>query len=189
MTTTRTTCNCPVIMPRPTRSRAWMGAASLLLAVVWQAAAGDDSGRTGSVGQAVSPLKSAAPASRFTSKLPEEPAGSKEIVLRQREGVRITDQLGEFQKSGDRYNFYPQNGKGIIRVLENLALERVTQQLGDVTATRIWCVSGILTEYRGENYLLVTRAVLKQRNAATAPAAASDPQTTRTAPPRPTPAS
>jgi hypothetical protein len=89
--------------------------------------------------------------------------------LRMREGTKLTDQLGDFQKSGDRYNFYPLEGKGVLRVLENLALERVAGVLLDDPSPRTWSVSGVLTEYRGENFLLITRAVLKSRGARPTP--------------------
>jgi hypothetical protein len=98
-----------------------------------------------------------------------EPANSKETAVRSREGHKLNDVVGEFQKSGDRYNFYPQSGGGVIRVLENLALERVANRLVDDPASRLWVVSGVLTEYRGENFLLLTRAVLKTRAGALPP--------------------
>jgi hypothetical protein len=48
-----------------------------------------------------------------------------------------------------------------FRVLENLALERINRELGQARGTLQWTVSGIVTEYRGNNYLLVTKAVVK----------------------------
>jgi len=86
-----------------------------------------------------------------------------EALVRLREGAKLVDQIGEFQKSGERYNFYPQTAKGVIRVLENLALERVASMLVDDPSPRLWNVSGMVTEFRGENYLLITKAVLKPR--------------------------
>ena len=82
---------------------------------------------------------------------------------RLREGSKITDQLGEFQVTADRFNFYLQNDKHAIRVLENLSLERIARTLEDDPSPRTWSVTGVLTEFRGENYLLITRAVLKPR--------------------------
>jgi hypothetical protein len=82
---------------------------------------------------------------------------------RLREGSKLVDQIGEFQKSGERINFFSKDGHGVLRVLENLALERVGRVLDDNPATRDWSVSGVVTEFRGENYLLLTRAVLKAR--------------------------
>lgn len=87
-------------------------------------------------------------------------------MSRLREGSKIADQLGEFQKTADRYSFYLKDGKGVVRVLENLALERVARSLEDDPSPRLWSVSGVLTEYRGENFLLVTRAILKSKSGA-----------------------
>jgi len=82
---------------------------------------------------------------------------------RLREGTKLQEQVGEFQKTTDRVNFYPKDGQGAIRVLENLAMERVARVLQDSPTPRLWSVSGVITEYRGENFLLITRAVLKAR--------------------------
>ena len=80
-----------------------------------------------------------------------------------REGAKLVEQIGEFQKSGDQVNFYLPNRKTELRVLPNLALERVVRILEDNPSVRTWNVSGVITEYQGENYLLLTRAVLKAR--------------------------
>jgi hypothetical protein len=46
-------------------------------------------------------------------------------------------------------------------VLENLALERIGRALDESRGTRLWVVSGLITEYRGANYLLVSKAVMQ----------------------------
>lgn len=97
------------------------------------------------------------------SKEPESEENTTQLGMRLREGARITDLVGEFQRSSDRYTFVQEDAKQGIRVLENLALERVSRILEDDPSPRMWSVSGTITEYRGENYLLVTRAVLKPR--------------------------
>ena len=83
---------------------------------------------------------------------------------RLREGTRITDVPGSFQFSGDRVSFHP-DGKGdkgeSFRVLENLALERINRELGQARGNLQWTVSGMVTEFRGNNYLLVTKAMVK----------------------------
>ena len=88
------------------------------------------------------------------------PAGAKPAE-RQREGTKLVDQIGTFEFLGDRAAFVPAGGKESYRVLENLALERISRQQGDVRSSQEWLVSGVLTEYRGTNYLLVTRAVAR----------------------------
>lgn len=83
---------------------------------------------------------------------------------RLREGSKIIDQIGDFQKSVERINFFPKEGPAALRVLENLALERVVRALEDNPTMRTWSVTGVITEFRGENYLLITRAVVKGRS-------------------------
>ena len=78
-----------------------------------------------------------------------------------REGSKLVDQVGDFQKSGEQINFYIKEPGAVLRVLENLALERVARVLDDNPSMRSWSVTGVITEFRGENYLLVTRATLK----------------------------
>ena len=65
--------------------------------------------------------------------------------------------------------FVPANGNARFIVLENLNLERIARVLGDDPDARQWSVTGSITEYRGGNYLLVTRAILKSRARTGAP--------------------
>lgn len=83
---------------------------------------------------------------------------------RQREGTRLTDVSGRFELAGDRITFHPASGRESYRLLENLALERVAQVLSESRAKQDWTVSGTLTEFRGANYLLLTKAVIKTGN-------------------------
>ena len=53
--------------------------------------------------------------------------------------------------------FSPEGSKESYRVLENLALQRVVQVLEDNRGPRKWVISGLITEYRGSNYLLLTK--------------------------------
>jgi hypothetical protein len=79
---------------------------------------------------------------------------------RLREGTRLVDVPGTFASIGaDRVTFSPAGGRDSYRVLENLALQRVGQSLEENQGSRQWIVSGMITEYRGSNYLLVTKAV------------------------------
>lgn len=88
------------------------------------------------------------------------PAGAK-AAERQREGTKLVEQSGTFEFLGDRAAFVPTGGKESYRVLENLALERISRQQGDVRSSQEWFISGVLTEYRGTNFLLVTKAVAR----------------------------
>jgi hypothetical protein len=95
---------------------------------------------------------------------PDRRKDDEKLGERLREGTRITDVPGSFQFSGDRVSFHPdgKEDKGeSFRVLENLALERINRELGQARGVLQWTVSGMVTEYRGNNYLLVTKAVVK----------------------------
>jgi len=83
-------------------------------------------------------------------------------VDRLREGAMLIDQLGTFKMAGDQITFRMEGEQGELGVLENLTLERVWKMLIDVR-DRQWTVSGMVTEYRGRNYLLLHRAVLRAR--------------------------
>ncbi|HEX5104678.1 MAG TPA: hypothetical protein VFV87_12745 [Pirellulaceae bacterium] len=88
------------------------------------------------------------------------PAAGK-AVQRQREGSLLTAEIGAFELVGDRVVFVPAGSRESFRVLENLALERVLRELGDARDQRNWSVWGQFTEFRGANYLLVTKALVK----------------------------
>ncbi len=92
----------------------------------------------------------------------DDPTGENQLQ-RLREGVSLVDEVGTFSVMGDRIAFQPNDEKLAFGVLENLALERVWKVFDD-TRDRQWCVSGAVTEYRGRNYLLLTRAVLRAQN-------------------------
>jgi hypothetical protein len=79
---------------------------------------------------------------------------------RAREGSLLTDETGSFEFVGDRVIFVSASGRESLRVLENLALERIVRELGDARDQRNWTVNGVLTEFKGANYLLVTKAML-----------------------------
>ncbi|TWT30120.1 hypothetical protein [Blastopirellula retiformator] len=82
---------------------------------------------------------------------------------RVREGTRITDSIGQFDWVGDRLRFVSDDGSQDFRVLENLAMERVAQSMEQSASKITWTVSGVVTEYRGSNYLLVEHVTLKSR--------------------------
>lgn len=83
-----------------------------------------------------------------------------ELPQRLREGSRLNDVAGQFDFAGDRIAFFPAESKDSFRVLENLALERVSRILSEGRSKPEWSVSGVITEFRGVNYLLVTKAVI-----------------------------
>ncbi|PHR92476.1 MAG: hypothetical protein COA78_33485 [Blastopirellula sp.] len=87
---------------------------------------------------------------------------------RMREGTQITDTIGSFVQSGERWTFEikaekKEKGKDEspssspkFQILENLMLERVAQTIENTTSTVSWKVDGKITEYRGNNFLILT---------------------------------
>ena len=80
---------------------------------------------------------------------------------RLREGTQIVDRVGTIRVSGQRYVFHSSQDGTELRLLENLALERVIRTQDELREDRPWTVSGVVTEFQGENFLLLTRAVAK----------------------------
>ena len=80
-----------------------------------------------------------------------------------RQGTELVDQVGEFRLAGDRVVFFMEGGKRRLISLENLALERIAQVLIDNPERLQWRVTGTITEYQGNNFLFITRAILKSR--------------------------
>ena len=80
-----------------------------------------------------------------------------------REGTKVADLVGHFKLTGDRVAFYTADGNIRFGGLENLNLERIARVVKDSHIELQWTVSGLVTEYRGTNYLLVAHAVLKSK--------------------------
>ena len=91
--------------------------------------------------------------------------GEKQNMLRIREGTKLLDKIGHFTVSGDSVSFRTADGKLELNGLPNLNLERVAGAITDDAANLEWSVSGHVTEFRGVNYLYVTRATLKTKAA------------------------
>ncbi|HRF00656.1 MAG TPA: hypothetical protein PLI18_09070 [Pirellulaceae bacterium] len=89
-----------------------------------------------------------------TQAVPEGPA------VRLREGSRLESATGWFRITADRTEFHASPGETKLICLENLALERIVDELED-GLTLIWQIDGRVTEYHGRNYLLVERAFVK----------------------------
>jgi hypothetical protein len=82
---------------------------------------------------------------------------------RQREGSTLVDVVGYFKLTSDRATFFPADSEQRFQGLENLNLERVSLLVSENPDRLDWIVSGTVTEYRGANYLLVTKAILKNK--------------------------
>lgn len=83
-----------------------------------------------------------------------------EKMKRLREGAEIVDASGTFEWIGDRLSFVQDGEKMVLKILENRMMERVVQAQESSTGELNWVVSGIVTEYRGGNFLLLKHAVL-----------------------------
>jgi len=104
------------------------------------------------------PSRSDKPASDARSDQPPSP----KIGQRVREGTELVDLRGVFKKAGQRVHFLPNDGQGPFVALENLNLQRIARTIADSLSRQEWEVSGTVTEYRGANFLLVKKAVLRQ---------------------------
>lgn len=92
--------------------------------------------------------------------------GSDAQLSRVREGA-VLDTAGYFKVTGDRALFTTADGSARFTGLENLNLERIAIAVSESPDPLLWSVTGTVTEFRGTNYLLVTRALLKNKPAAT----------------------
>ncbi len=81
---------------------------------------------------------------------------------RLREGTLLTNQAGHFRQDGDGAVFVTEE-KLEIAALPNLNLERVVRTLkgSDEAESIRWSVNGVVTEFNGRNFLLISRAVYK----------------------------
>lgn len=77
-----------------------------------------------------------------------------------REGTQLREERGRFEFSGDRIAFITAETKTRFIGLENLNLQRIAQISAGSADSLEWTVSGVITEFQGTNYLLVTRAAL-----------------------------
>ncbi len=82
---------------------------------------------------------------------------------RLRQGTELIDQPGTFRMTGDRVTFFTELGSGRFVVLENMALERVVRAIEDSPTPPEWLVSGVVTEFQSDNFLLIHRVVLRNR--------------------------
>jgi hypothetical protein len=80
---------------------------------------------------------------------------------RVREGTELVDQVGRFEVVGDRVVFVTDRGSVRLVGLENLGLERIARTLANDPGPLEWKVTGTVTEYRGTNFVLIRRAILK----------------------------
>jgi hypothetical protein len=89
------------------------------------------------------------------------PAGHPDAPLPLFDGAELHQEPGVFQTAGERLTFVPAEKKIRFTVLENRVLQQVTRSLADNPLSQPWIVSGTVTTYRENYYLLMTRAARK----------------------------
>ena len=78
-----------------------------------------------------------------------------------REGTAFRGKHVFFQQAGDRTVLYTVGDNQRFTCLENLALERILTTIrSNPDDRRFWNIDGEFTEFRGENFVLIRRAVV-----------------------------
>jgi hypothetical protein len=77
-----------------------------------------------------------------------------------REGTILKGSQGYFRVTGSRVTLFTSDESRRFVCLENLNLERVLQVIRDNPTQLEWSVDGEITEYQGENFLLIHRVLL-----------------------------
>jgi hypothetical protein len=95
---------------------------------------------------------------------------------RWREGTKLVDIGGSFRITGDRVTFLSTDGKSRFACLENLNSERIARMVAESPESLEWVIQGMVTEFRQENYLLVTQAVLRTRHSGAASRSVAEPE-------------
>ena len=103
---------------------------------------------------------------RYTSTSGDEEDAS-ESQQRIREGTVVTDLIGQFKVAGEIATFTVTETGQRLGGLENLNLARITNVIRD-DPTADWSVSGLVTEFRGSNYILISKAIRKTASSASA---------------------
>ena len=81
-------------------------------------------------------------------------------VQRIREGTAFKDLHVFFRQIDDRTALYTVEDNRRFMCLENLALERILTTMQEMPERYYWKVDGEFTEFRGENFIIIRRAVV-----------------------------
>lgn len=81
---------------------------------------------------------------------------------RLREGTPLAGVSGTVRRTGDRYTFFGTDSQIRLVILENLFLERIVRAEQGCVGSVVWQIWGVVTEFRGENYLLIQRATIQR---------------------------
>ncbi|GAB6186585.1 hypothetical protein [Thermopirellula anaerolimosa] len=80
--------------------------------------------------------------------------------MRLREGTTLRGLVGSIRPVGDRWTLFLSQRDERYILLENLALERILRTNASFTESPDWTVDGTVTEFRGQNYLLIEKALI-----------------------------
>jgi hypothetical protein len=90
----------------------------------------------------------------------QDESTAKKASTRVREGREVREMHATFASVGERMSCKLPGLQASVTVLENLALERVSETMMRHAEDATWEVEGVITEYQGRNYLLLQRAVV-----------------------------
>ena len=76
-----------------------------------------------------------------------------------REGTLLTDVKGRFRKQGERFQFIEDGSNKSYKCLENLSLQRIDASQQDDDRKVAWVISAKVTEFKGENFLVVEKTI------------------------------
>ena len=85
-----------------------------------------------------------------------------------REGTTFKDKHVFFRQTNDRTVLYTTLDNQKFTCLENLHLERILTTIQEKPERQFWKIDGEYTEFRGENFVLIRRAVVAQAPVTTA---------------------
>lgn len=88
---------------------------------------------------------------------------------RLREGTAFKGKYVSFRQTGDRIVLFTVEDNQRFICLENLALERIWTTVQEKPDRQFWKIDGEFTEFRGENFVLIRRAVVAQAPETTIP--------------------
>lgn len=78
-----------------------------------------------------------------------------------REGHKIYDAVGHFSVQGDTISFIGAENGLLLGTLPNLNLERIRADSDANDDDPKWVISGVITEYKNANFILITRVIKK----------------------------
>jgi len=98
-----------------------------------------------------------------------QPARQTPRMQRIREGTAFKDMHVFFRQIDDRTALYTVEDNRRFMCLENLELERILTTIQEKPERQFWRIEGVFTEFRGENSVLIRRAVVARTPLTVAP--------------------